>query len=74
MEDKELYSGCFMAVAVGIVALLVNFFIFLILTKLLVWALAILFDYDLSDMFWYIYVVVGTGLICFFTIYDNLKK
>lgn len=50
--------GCLVALLLVIVAIGVNLLIDFALTKIILWISLGLFNYDLSNKFWYIFVIV----------------
>lgn len=50
--------GCLVALLLVIVAIGVNLLVDFALTKIILWISLGLFNYDLSNKFWYIFVIV----------------
>lgn len=50
--------GCLVALFLVIVAIGINLLVDFVLTKIILWISLGLFNYDLSNKFWYIFVIV----------------
>lgn len=51
-------KGCSIGLLAGLLGLALAFGFLFLITKLVIWVSMGLFNYDLSDKFWYVYVVI----------------
>ena len=51
-------KGCIIGLLAELLGLFLAFWITFIMAKLVIWCVMGLFNYDLSDKFWYVYVAI----------------
>lgn len=65
--------GCLVALLLVIVAIGVNLLVDFALTKIILWISLGLFNYDLSNKFWYIFIIVFLIILIISPLKVNIK-